>query len=406
MKKLSSKAIKGILLTSGVVTASVCVLAMNNKDAFEVSNKETLNLAETEKVETNEVETLAEVEDIVKEAEAKVEAANIAVQQAVEAEETAKEEVATAEAAVKEAEETQKIAEEEVKQAKTAEEKKAAEEKVEAAKAKVEKAKEEKNTAEAKAKETEENRKAAEATAEQAETERKTAVETQAKEAEENKKNAEVTAEKGEEESQNINETKGSKEEKSSETNKSTTTETSETKSKEENTNSNEVAGRTLTDEQLKYMLEQAAKGEEADRKKYIDDYTEKYGHAPEEEKHEVEFHFYSTLRTLTIRRPESKDDEDYWSKSICGEDGSGCIWFAEFSCDLNECVGFNKSGSLVSKALIGLRGDITEYTMEAPAAKPGYRFKQWEITSAYKDLGGEYGNVLVNRYRAIYEKY
>ena len=120
------------------------------------------------------------------------------------------------------------------------------------------------------------------------------------------------------------------------------------------------------------------------------------------EEKHTVEFHFYSTLNPITIYR---NYDEEFWSK--CGTDGAGCIWFAEFSCDMNECEGFSEPGSnlLSGKVLIGRRGDILEYTMVAPKGKPGYRFKQWEIISDDKIFPDNEG-ILVNRYRAIYEKY
>ena len=150
-------------------------------------------------------------------------------------------------------------------------------------------------------------------------------------------------------------------------------------------------------------MLEAAKEGEKLDHQKYVDEYTKKYGHAPEE-KTEVEFHFYSTLKDLKVRR---NGDASHWAE--CGENGVNCIWFVEFSCDINECEGFAEPGSneLSGKVLIGRRGDTTEYIMQPPKAKPGYRFKAWEIVSANGTITqyGETG-VLVSKYRAVYEKY
>ena len=152
--------------------------------------------------------------------------------------------------------------------------------------------------------------------------------------------------------------------------------------------------------------IEQAKKGEALQQQEYREAYYEKYGKYPEEEKSSVEFHFYSTMKTITIHRNESKTNENYWSG--CGVDGRGCIWFADFSCDMNACEGFVEpgSGSLKNSIRIGRRGDILEYTMEAPKAKPGYKFKQWEIISANKNITNtETPGILISKYIAIYEK-
>ena len=146
-------------------------------------------------------------------------------------------------------------------------------------------------------------------------------------------------------------------------------------------------------------MLEAAKKGEEKDKEAYKEAYKEKYGKEPEEKESTLEFHFYSTLKTITVRRTS-----EYDNLAICGKDGSGCVWLIDFSCDMNKCVGFNEPGSglLKGDVRIGRRGDISSYTMTAPDAKPGYKFKQWEIISARKN---QTNGVLIGKYIAIYEK-
>ncbi len=375
MKKLSVKATKGLFLASGVVTAGVCTLAMSiNNNSFESSDKETLSFVENKTIEVEKAKVLVEAEKNIDEAKAKAETANEEVAKATETKEEAAREVKTLEEAVKKAEEAKKVAEAEVNAAKSEEERKVAEAKVKAMEEEIKKAEEERELANAKVKEAEKRVKEAEET-------RKTAEEV-VKQAEEAKKTTETEIEK---KATNVNKNTNN------ETKKST-----ETKAEEE-------SSRSLTEEQLKYMLEQAKKGEKIDQENYEKALEEKGLKVPEE-KHTVEFHFFNTKNPITVHR---YGDEDYWSK--CGKDGAGCIWFVEFSCDMNECVGFSDSGSdtLKEKVLIGRRGDVLEYTMEAPKGKPGYRFKQWEIISANKTVtNNEYEGVLVSRYRAIYEKY
>ena len=115
-----------------------------------------------------------------------------------------------------------------------------------------------------------------------------------------------------------------------------------------------------------------------------------------EAEKKTVEFHFYSTNKTLPIRCTES----------FCGD--SGHIWFIEVECDLNKCEGFtdSRTGSKVGTLLIARRADITSITLTAPAAKYGYKFMGWELISSRKAVSNELGEgVLSGKYIATYEK-
>ena len=143
-------------------------------------------------------------------------------------------------------------------------------------------------------------------------------------------------------------------------------------------------------------MLDAAKKGEEADRQAYEKAYEEKYGKKPPEEgKTNVEFHYYSTNKKLTIRCRED----------FCGD--SSHIWFVELQGDLDKCEGFTDSnGKQVSTMLLGRRADITEITVTAPAAKPGYKFVGWELISSKRITESEYGEgVLTGKYIATYEK-
>ncbi len=370
MKKLSGKTIKGLVIASSIVTVGVFTTIIGiNSNTLKARDKVTLSL----------------VQNQVGQAKEKIKEANKAIEKATKVKEEATKEVETAEKTVKKAEEEKKIAEEEVKNAKTDEEKKIVEDKIKAIEEKIKKAEEEKKTAEEKVKKAEDI----------------------VKKAEEEKKVAQEEIEKVEEEkkitkqeTKTTTQSKATTQSKTTEGKKSTTN--SETKQPTV-TNAADGSSKSLTDEQLKYMLEQAKKGEEIDRENYEKALEEKGIEVPEE-KHTVEFHFFNTSNSITVRR---HGDEDYWSK--CGKNGQGCIWFVEFSCNMNECVGFSEpgSGALKDNVLIGRRGDILEYTMDAPKGKPGYRFKQWEVISANKNITDNgYDGVLISKYIAIYEKY
>ncbi len=74
-------------------------------------------------------------------------------------------------------------------------------------------------------------------------------------------------------------------------------------------------------------------------------------------------------------------------------------IWFAEFKCDLSMCEGFDEhySNGKVSSVIEGRRGNIDFITMDAPAAKEGYKFVGW------KKYDVEYNNIKFYGYEAVY---
>ncbi len=388
MKMLSYGAIKGIFISVGtmaVVTTSV--IAINANNSFK-ANDEKINLAQNEIVEAKNPSVLAEIENEVKESKTQLEEANKELEKAETEKENAKKEVIDAEDAVAKAMDIKKLAENEVQNAKTDEERNAALEKVKAANETLTKAEETKKSANEKVQNAEK------------------AIET----AKDNKKVAEERVQEAEVQNKNaVNEVQQNvqteaKEEAKTE-NSTTTNNNNNNKAQNNNatvTNPSTNESKSLTDEQLKKMLDAAAAGEKLDREEYERAYTEKYGHAPEEEKHEVEFHFYSSLNPLTVRL---YDHSNYYTTSKCGQTGSGCIWFAEFSCDLNQCVGFaDTDGTLKADVVYAKRASIKEYTMKAPDARPGYRFKQWELISERKNtLYGKTG--LAYKYIAVYEK-
>ena len=424
---LSFSAIKGILLGSGTV-AAVCAgaIAVNVHNSFKANDESKINLVESGAIETKAPNVLEEAENEVNESKAVLEEANKEVEKATEEAANAQKEVADAEEAITKAKEAKKLAEAEVRNATTKEAKAAAEAKVKAAEDAVTKAEATKKDATVKAQ-----------NAEKAITEaqnNKNAAEQRVQKAEENKKAIEEEIRKTQETEENTSEPKqqtttevakketttkavNSQNNKTTASQNNTSTSTTTTTTTKENnqnivnqnnnnttvTNPNTNESRSLTDEQLKKMLDAAAKGEELDRQKYEEEYEKVHGHAPEEEKHEVEFHFYSNLNPLKVRL---YDHVNYYTTSRCGATGSGCIWFAEFACDLNECVGFpdDVTGELKDDVIYSRRADIKEYTMQAPEARYGYKFKQWELISERKNtIYGQTG--LAYKYVAVYEK-
>ena len=356
MKKILSNVIKGFILTSSVAAVGICTITISNNSLKE-SNKDIPSIADDKVFQVEKTKTLVESENRISENQSKVESSNEEIVKSTKIEEDDIEEIKNAEESLENTE----------KENNTIESKKE-EEKNNTVESK--KAEEKNNTVESKKTEKQNN-----------------IVESEREE----EQNDTIESKKAEEQNNTI-ESKKEEENSAVESEKSNETNT------EEESNS-----RTFTEEQLKYMLEQAKKGEKIDQDNYEKALEEKGLKVPEE-KHTVEFHFYSTLNPITVYR---NYDEEFWSK--CGKDGAGCIWFAEFSCDMNECEGFSEPGSnlLSGKVLIGRRGDILKYTMVAPKGKPGYRFKQWEIISDNKVVSdNEYEGILVNRYRAIYEKY
>ena len=131
-------------------------------------------------------------------------------------------------------------------------------------------------------------------------------------------------------------------------------------------------------------IMEQINKQIEAEKKKMEE----------EAKKKTVEFHFYSTNRTLTV----------HCTESFCGK--SYYIWSLELECNPEQCEGFydSKTGKNVPKLLVQTRADTTSFTFTAPAPKYGYRFVGWELISARKTAEAS-NNFIFGKYIATYEK-
>ena len=379
MKKISVKTIPGLVLTSSLVGLGAFVLAtrkdVNNSYASEISNKETLNYTEKRALESEQNLVGIENKEEIEKMEAKVESAN---QEVSKAESVKKE----ADEAVKKAENLKEEAETELKNAKTEEEIKIAQEKVTKAEKTLKKATKVQEEAQTKVEEATKVKESGQAKVEQ--------VTKTVEEAKEEKKSVET-------QNQNVNTVKETQPKQTTAAKQVEETNRKTVQSKTTTTNNEEGGAakqRELSAEDWDVINK--ALQDEHDR-------LEREGKLPEVEEHNVEFHFYSTIKDLKVRR---NGDDSLWSH--CGNDGVNCIWFVEFSCDMNECEGFAEPGTnaLSGKVLIGRRGDTTEYVMQPPKAKPGYKFKAWEMVSVHGEITqyGETG-VLVSKYRAVYEK-
>ena len=93
-------------------------------------------------------------------------------------------------------------------------------------------------------------------------------------------------------------------------------------------------------------------------------------------------------------------DDEEYQAFIAKGYSPVNVIWWAQFSCDTNKCVGFKEHGTnkLTDKTVEGRRGDVS-ITMEAPKAKEGYTFVGWEKSIV------DYSGIKIQGFEAIYEE-
>ncbi len=293
------------------------------------------------------------------------------LKEAKEDKEKAEQEVTKAEETISKASKEKEEAILELKKAKTPEERKIAQAKIDATTTKIEKAEEAKKSAEKK-------------------------VETASKiveEKEQNKQNIEEKAAEVKENENKQNQTVSTKSTKESESTKSSS-----------NVTSNKSQASTKNNTTTKPKEESEEQGPKYDLNDYpelLDKINKKTKEQEEEikkeaEKKKVEFHFYSTKKSLPI----------HCTESYCGD--SGHIWFVEVECDLNKCEGFTNSrtGAQVSTLLIGRRADITSYTVTAPAPKYGYRFVGWELISSRKAVSNELGSgVLSGKYIATYEK-
>ncbi len=298
--------------------------------------------------------SLKDIEQEIKKAEEDLDKAEVV-------KEEAENEVKKAEETISEASKEKEVAIAELKNAKTAEEKEIAQAKIAEATEKMEQAEETKKVAEKK-------------------------VEEATKTVEQNKQTVEEkVAEKKATENEIVS-------------NKTTESNATVTNNKTQSTAKNNTT--------TKQKDESEEQGSKFDLSKYpdlldeINKKTEEQVKDIEEEakKKTVEFHFYSANKELMLR---CRGDH-------CGEDQQGYIWFVELECDLNKCEGFTDSttGNKVSKVLLGRRGDITSYTVIAPAAKYGYKFVGWELVSTRKIATNELGTgYLLGKYIATYEK-
>ena len=316
-------------------------------------------------------EELNEAKEAKKEAEQELKNAEETIQKALKEKEEATAELEN----VKTAEEKEEIqaridaATEKMKQAE--ETKKSAEEKVEKATSIVEEKEQDKQI-------TEETKKSAEEKVEKA-----TSV------VEEKEQNKQITEEKIEEAEETTNKEVASK---ASNTNSTTTNSTTQSPTKSnattEQKDGSEEQGNKFDLDKYQWLLDKVNKTTEEQLKEIEE----------EAKKKTVEFHFYSSNKELMLR---CRGDH-------CGEDQQGYIWFVELECDLNKCEGFTNTttGTKVSKLLLGRRGDITNYTVTAPAAKSGYKFVGWELVSTRKVATNELGTgALLGKYIATYEK-
>ncbi len=293
-----------------------------------------------------------------KDLEQEIKKAEKELNEAKEVKKETEKEVKNAEEAINEASKEKEEAIAELEKAKTTEEKKVAQAKIDAATEKIKQAEEAKKTAEKKVEE-------ATKTVEQKE---------------QNKQIAEEKVAKVKETEDEENKVVFNKKAESNSTAKNNTTTKQKDESEEQGAKFDLSEHQDLLDKINKKTEEQVKEIEEEAKKKT------------------VEFHFYSSNKELMI---SCRGDH-------CGEDQQGYIWFVELECDLNKCEGFTDTttGTKVSKLLSGRRGDITNYTVTAPAAKYGYRFVGWELVSTRKMVTNELGTgALLGKYIATYEK-
>lgn len=96
---------------------------------------------------------------------------------------------------------------------------------------------------------------------------------------------------------------------------------------------------------------------------------------------------YYSTSQIIEVAKDVETNDP-------------GVIWWAEFTCDMNRCFGFNEHGSnaKTSKVLEGRRAELTSIVMNAPKVKDGYKFIGW------KKYIAKYGELNIQGFEAVYE--
>ncbi len=345
-----------IKTTIGFLSLGLIVVGAQNFNNYHIKQDSQLNYV-GKKAQNSSSGT--KVSQVKKQAEENVSVDEKELSEAKEVQEKAEKEVKKAEEAISKASKVKEKALVDLQNAKTTEEKKAAQAKIEEATKEINQAQEAKKSAEKK-------------------------VEEAAKTVEQKSQNKQK---------QTVSNT--TSQSNSTATNNNTQSTTNKNKSTTQN-NTTTNQKETESEQGPKFDL---SKYEEI--QKQINEQIEQEKKRMEEEaqKKTVNFHFYTTTKTLTVRC----NDES------CGEGKQGYIWFVEFECDLNKCEGFDAPGTGLKKGdvFIGRRGDITEYTMEPPAAKYGYKFVAWELISANKNritINGDEG-LQIAKYVAVYEK-
>ncbi len=390
MKKLSSKYLKVILAIC--LLTGICAVAVNYDKVYAFvsgSNTKALSLAD---IKTSVIEAEKEV----KEAKAQAQVAEEKLTEAKNEKKEAEKEVKTASKNVQKAEDAKKEAEKELAQATTKEAKKKAQKKIEQAKKQLTQAKEEKKEAEQKV----------ETTTKQVE------------QAKEQVKQAEAKVENTTKKAEQVKEQEKKAEEKK---------ETSQ-------------SGRSFTDEQLQYMLEQAKKGEQRQKEEYeaqvkaiqeqaaakkaereAKEQAEKEALEREEQARRERESTESlknrgvatqstvfgdrefTFAQEHIDTPFDVDTRDNPQEVICtgehcgGEENRGYIWFARFKSNYNI---FREPGSnnYVNNVLIGRRGCVSSWIQYAPSVINGQKFHvTWSVETTREE------NMLVNVYTATY---
>lgn len=387
MNKKITKIVIGLLAPS-LVTSMGIVTVKNLK-----SDKE-LSYAEKEVLKDPAV---IKAEKEVEKAKEEVKEAKEGVEEAENAKKAAEKEVKSANKTIAKAMDAKKAAEIELSKATTPAQKQAAKAKLKAAEEALEKAKETKKAAE---------KKVTQATKE-------------VKEAKEEVKQAEAKVEK--------------KVEKAEEVKKEVA---KENKAAEQNTQ--KESNRQFTDEQLKYMLEQAKKGEERQRQEYeaavqaqkdaaaakkAEREAQEQAAREQAEREAQERAARESTESLKNRGVATQDtvfgDREFTfaqknvdvsfdpntrdnpqvvtcTGSKCGPGQQGYIWFARFRSNFNI---FRAPGSnnYVNNALIGRRGDVTSWTQYAPNEIDGHHFTGWSISTEYLE------GMTINVYTANY---
>lgn len=428
MKKLKSNAITGLLIASGVVTAGVCTMAINN-NAIESKDLHMQN----DVMAVKKANVLEEAQNQVNEANAKADEANQELEKAMNIVNEATTEAQNAADAIKKAEDAKVKAVAQVAAAKTEEERKIAEEKVKAVEAEIERAIESKKAADAKVQAAEENVKKAETVQKEAlenvqkaldnkklveeQVEKETTTNTKTVEKEENVQ----TSVKEEKVNEDVKKTEVKTEEKKVETKKTEEPVYDEgprlTKEALEAAARSEKAAQDALNQYLQEQKEAGdkAKAERAEQERLVQEQAEKeaeerrqresteslksWGSANEQAVFgDREFTFAQKNVDVSFD-PNTKENpkEIKCTGDHCGSQESGWIWFARFKSNFKI---FREPGTnnYVNDVLIGRRGSVTSWIQYAPSIVDGHEFVRWDVTDAVEE------GMKIKVYTAVYK--